>query len=251
VVVRGPGAASARADTWGTSRARERLSGSEVSNANTSRHRLLAPITHELAEQVPVYARALASHAETVAHLLARSRPGRIDLATPLSPANTAAQQVRGVRGVKRKPVTVATPARSCRTCGIALTDKSRQLCPICWPVTRNKIATQRVKAANAALAAMRAAGPDPTNMPSAAAKRSASLSLRRREEREWQPGQADDQWTLDRFEREVLPALADVPLSTIRQATGLSISACSRIRSGKLTPHRRHWQPLFSILGS
>lgn len=65
--------------------------------------RLLAPITHELAEQVPVYARALASHAETVAHLLARSRPGRIDLATPLSRANSSARQVRGQRTANRR----------------------------------------------------------------------------------------------------------------------------------------------------
>jgi hypothetical protein len=203
--------------------------------------RLLAPLTHELADQLPVYARAVAQPAETVAHLLANSSPGSIDLATPLSRGNTAARQVRGERSANRKQFATASPIRSCRTCGITLTDKSRQLCSTCWPVTRNKIATERVKAANASLAAMRAAGSDPTNTPTAATKRSASLSIRKREELAWQADQATPAWTKERYEQEVLPALASVPLSSIRQATGLSISACSRIRSGKLTPHRRH----------
>jgi hypothetical protein len=113
--------------------------------------RLLAALTHELAKQLAVYARAMAEPAETVARLIAGSRPGCIDLATPLSRGNTAARQVRGERGAERQPVTVATPAPSCRICGVKLADKSRQLCPSCWPVTRNKIAAERVKAANAA----------------------------------------------------------------------------------------------------
>jgi hypothetical protein len=120
---------------------------------------------------------------------------------------------------------------------------------PHCWPVTRIKIAAERVQAANAALAAMRAAGTDPTNTPRAAAKRSASLSARKREELAWQSDEEDSSWTRDRYERELLPALGAVPLSSIKQATGLSIPACSRIRSGNLIPHRRHWQPLFSLL--
>jgi hypothetical protein len=211
--------------------------------------RLLAPLTHELAEQLPAYGRTVAQPAETVAHLLASSSPGRIDLATPLSRGNTAAQQVRGQRSANRQPVASTAPARNCRTCGIQLADKTRQLCPTCWPVTRNKIATDRVKAANASLAAMRAAGTDPTNTPTAAAKRSASLSARKREERAWHTADEDESWTRERYEREVLPVFAGVPLSAIRQATGLSISACSRIRAGKLIPHRRHWEPLSSIL--
>jgi predicted RNase H-like nuclease len=90
----------------------------------------------------------------------------------------------------------------------------------------------------------MRATGTDPTNTPAAAAKRSASLSSRKREELAWQTDDEDESWTRGWYEREVLPAIAAVPLSTIRRATGLSISACSRIRAGKLIPHRRHWQP-------
>jgi hypothetical protein len=206
---------------------------------------------HELAEQLTSYARAVAKPAETVAHLLADTHPSPISLRTPFSRANSANRQVPGRRPANRKPIASPAPTGSCRACGITLSDKSRQLCPTCWPVTRNKIADERVKAANASLAAMRAAGTDPTNTPSAAAKRSASLSSRKREVLAWQSDGDSTVWTRDRYEREILPNLATVTLSTIRQATGLSISACSRIRSGGLIPHRSHWQPLSSILSS
>lgn len=68
------------------------------------------------------------------------------------------------------------------------------------------------------------------------------------REELEWQADEHDESWTRERYELEVVPTLVGVPLSTIKRTTGLSISACSRIRSGKLTPHRRHWHLLSSI---
>jgi predicted RNase H-like nuclease len=91
----------------------------------------------------------------------------------------------------------------------------------------------------------MRARGVDPTNAPEAAAKRSTSLSQRKREELAWTPDPNDTDWTEDRYRLDILPRLATVPLSRLEEVTGLSISACSRIRSGKLTPHRRHWPKL------
>jgi hypothetical protein len=36
---------------------------------------------------------------------------------------------------------------------------------------------------------------------------------------------------------------------SAIMRVTGLSISACSRVRSGQLIPHRRGWSLLFIIV--
>jgi len=94
----------------------------------------------------------------------------------------------------------------------------------------------------------MRAEGLDPTNTTAAAAKRSANLSRRKREELTWTPGPNDTDWTEDRYRVEVLPRLAAVPLSRLQEVTRLSISACSRIRSGKLMPHRRHWPQLAGV---
>jgi hypothetical protein len=53
---------------------------------------------------------------------------------------------------------------------------------------------------------------------------------------------------TEQQFYEEVLPHLAEVPLSKLERATGLSNSACSRIRRGKMTPHPRHWDALAAL---
>ncbi len=210
--------------------------------------RLLPPLTHELAGHLPIYAREVARHAEAVVHALAHSAPGRIELRSPLSRDNTRAAQHRGARSANRKPPSDPAPTRTCRTCGELLTDTRRQLCPTCWPITRRQIALDRATAANQALASLRALGNDPTNSPAAATKRSATLSKRKREELSWTPSAEELNLTTDWYRQHVLRSLADVPLSVIRDATGLSISACSRIRRDKLFPHRRHWLNLAAI---
>ncbi len=103
--------------------------------------RLLPPLTHELAEQLPTLARAIAPHAEAVAHLLAHSSPGKIALRTPLSRQNNIGQQVRGQRSANRRELGQPTATPTCRTCGAPLSDRRRQLCPACWPVTRSNLA--------------------------------------------------------------------------------------------------------------
>ncbi len=180
-------------------------------------------------------------------HLLASSSPSKIELRTPLTRANTAGAQLRGARSSNRRPATDPQPAPTCRTCGVALTERRRQLCAACWPITRRQLAAQRATTAHAALAALRASGQDPTTTPQAADKRSASLSKRKRQQLAWQPN-PDDNWTPERYQTEILPRLAALPLSALAAATGLSLSACSRIRSGKLTPHRRHWAALLAL---
>ncbi len=118
--------------------------------------RLVPPLTHELAEQLPDYARAVAPLAETVTHLLADSSPGKIELRTPLSRAKTTGAQLRGKRSADRRPPSTPTTTPTCRTCGVELTDTRRRLCPACWPITRTALASERAKAGNAALARMR-----------------------------------------------------------------------------------------------
>jgi hypothetical protein len=66
--------------------------------------------------------------------------------------------------------------------------------------------------------------------------------------EREWEATGAH--WAINEQQlyEEVMPRLAEVPLSKIERATGLSNSACSRIRSGRMTPHPRHWDTLAEL---
>jgi len=39
-----------------------------------------------------------------------------------------------------------------------------------------------------------------------------------------------------------IWPALRELPIKRIVEMTGLTKSACSRIRQGAVVPHRRHW---------
>jgi hypothetical protein len=44
---------------------------------------------------------------------------------------------------------------------------------------------------------------------------------------------------------------LDDFSLSEIAKATGLSLAACSRFRSGARVPHPRHWEAFVALVES
>jgi hypothetical protein len=46
-------------------------------------------------------------------------------------------------------------------------------------------------------------------------------------------------------FASEVFPLLNGVPSTAVRAATGLSISYCRRVLSGRYVPHPMHWDAL------
>lgn len=140
----------------------------------------------------------------------------------------------------------------TCRVCGVELAERRRQLCHTCWPVTRNALATERAAKGVAARAAARAAGkPDPTSTPQASAKRSSALSAVKAAEIAWRQAHPDVIADPIVWTTQIQPRLADLPLSRLQQATGLSLSACSKVRSGSLVPHVRHWGALQAALGT
>jgi hypothetical protein len=47
----------------------------------------------------------------------------------------------------------------------------------------------------------------------------------------------------LSAFQRDILPLIQEIPLSRLRQATGLSLRYVSLTRRGERTPHPRHWE--------
>ncbi len=138
---------------------------------------------------------------------------------------------------------TIVPPA--CRTCGVVLQNRRRKLCSGCWSVERRRLATDRARAGGAELSRRRLAGNDPSHNAAAAAKRRESLARSHAVQATWQLGDAAENIDLN----DVLPQLGAVPLSRIAAATGLSISACSRIRSGGLRPHARHWSALAELV--
>jgi hypothetical protein len=93
--------------------------------------RLVPPLTHLIVGAMPSYATAIAPVAEGVAHAIAGSSPGKINLRTPLTRANNKGAQIRGARSHKREPTSNVgpTPMPTCRSCGVELTERRRKLC--------------------------------------------------------------------------------------------------------------------------
>jgi hypothetical protein len=88
----------------------------------------------------------------------------------------------------------------------------------------------------------MRAAGHDPTTTPEAQRRRAASASQQRKAIVAWRDDGSFD--GVD-FRRDILPKLQGLPVRVIAAAMGASISHGSKVRSGRLIPHRRHWKAL------
>jgi hypothetical protein len=117
-------------------------------------------------------------------------------------------------------------------------------------PQARREHGLRAIERAREALRLQTLAGNDPRADAATNRKRSDAIVEQRRRSRQWKrenpSGAARDRaW----FLREVLPKLDDVPLSAIARATGLSLAACSRYRSGARVPHPRHWEALFAIV--
>jgi hypothetical protein len=93
-----------------------------------------------------------------------------------------------------------------------------------------------------AAVARKRAAGIDPSHGAAAAHRRGATMSRRRREQRDWNDTHSSTIADPELFAREILPSLQEVPLLALARATGLTYGYLSQIRSGKRVPHLRHW---------
>ncbi len=184
--------------------------------------RLLAPLTHDLAEALlPELARAVARPTEAVAHLLAGSSPNAIQLRTPLSRSNTTHAQQPGRRSENKAATAPAVKQRpTCQKCGVDLYGSARKLCPVCWPITRNEYMRQLGRA--------RSGGPTPD-----------ALDLK-----------TPTGWSLEGFQREILPLLATYSLADIEKATGLSNATASRLKRGLQVPNPRHWAALATLVG-
>ncbi len=82
-----------------------------------------------------------------------------------------------------------------------------------------------------AKIAAMRAAGHDPTSTPEAQRRRASTASKQRKAAAAWR-----DDGSLDRvdFRRDILPKLQGLPVRVIAEAMGASLSHGSKVRGGE-----------------
>jgi hypothetical protein len=213
--------------------------------------RILAPLSHELAETARDWATLVAPIAEKVTHLLADAPEARIDrLPRPLTGANRSARQVRREQTRRSPQPPTPKPMPECRRCGGPLPRRDRTYCDDCLPHYQREQYQHAFHGSGlTAIEQKKAAGTDPTHGATAAVRRAGANVTRKREAREWDErhGKLVD---LSAFERDILPLIQDVPLSRLQRATGLSLRYVSLIRRGERTPHPRHWQALIKAAG-
>jgi CRISPR-associated endonuclease Cas1 len=198
--------------------------------------RILPPLTHQLAQTLPVWAKHLAPTAEQVAEMLLEGRP------TPLTQARRSASRAhRRRKHPRHQPPAPRLPA-ACRTCGTPLPNADRSHCDECLHAIQAEQRAGFATAGPAALARQRADGHDPAHGGAASKRRSQTMHKRQLEAAAWEQ-QHDKAIDPTDFEREILPLLQGVPLSRLAQLTGLSLRYVSLIRRGERVPHPRHWE--------
>ena len=212
--------------------------------------RVAAPLTHELAETLPTWRRAVAPVAETVAHLFTDAVTGKVGKTTPLTnqkaidasaevrrrkgaearakaesahAEHRAAQPVRRRRAVAPEKA-VAAMAR-CLTCGGALTRPRHVRCEACWE--RQGGAQSR----------------------EARRRRGRSIAMARSELDAWRAEHPHASARPEDF-APIRAGLATVTLREIMAAVGCSKAAASGWRSGRHVPALARWAVLAELAG-
>jgi CRISPR-associated endonuclease Cas1 len=218
--------------------------------------RLLAPLTHELAETLPAWRQLVAPVAEQVASTLVKAEPKLDRLPTPLTEANRRADRARRRLETGARAPTLATaptPGRRCKRCGGELPEANRgrrTYCDACLPHYQRDRYEAFVEAGRVKFSGQRAQGIDPSHGGEAAARRGGAISRRRLELRDWQATHDGEPADPDLFKREILPAIQTLSLSDLVRATGLAHGYLSQIRRGEKTPHPRHWPAFAASIG-
>ncbi len=206
--------------------------------------RVAAPLSHELATTLPTWRRAVAGHAEAVAHVLADQVAGKLALGTPLTNAKSTAAQAavrrrktaeararaeavntehRLARPIRRPRTTdvekAATLFATCVDCGGPLARSRHVRCPACWDR-------------------------QPGQSRDARKRRGRSIAMARSELERWKAEHPHANADPAAFE-PIRAGLATVKLSTIMAACGVSKATASAWRSGRYVPPLRHWEQL------
>jgi hypothetical protein len=213
--------------------------------------RVLAPLTHQLAETAPMWARLVAPVVEQVAIELVRASGSGLTVPTPLTQANrSAGRKVERPAKVTR-PKSMSPPklAAACLSCGGTVPAPDRLYCNNCLPEVRAEQQAAFVASGPEVLAARRADGCDPAHGGETARKRGSQVRTRADELRQWE--HMNEQPDSRLFIETVLPCIESVSVTKLTQATGLSRRYCWLVRKGERVPHARHWEQFRCAGGS
>ena len=206
--------------------------------------RILPPLTHYLAESMPLWAKAVAPVAEHVAQAFAKESSHMSRVPTPITQANRRAARDevrRRSREASAKPRLIL-----CRSCGVVLASAKRLYCDDCGRERQAEVLAAFKASGPARLEELRDQGTDPSGTEEARKKLGGKNAMRMDEAWEWDRKHTRPDRAV--FVREILPHLQEVPVRKIAAATGLSRHYCSRIRRGIHVPHPRHWNALRTL---
>ena len=220
--------------------------------------RILAPLTHVLADTLPIWRRLAAPLAEDVASVFARD--AEISAHTPLTETRRTEGRRHAARAkASRVDETTSGPqpfamsamdpeaserslVERCAICGSDLPRASRRkFCDRCLP-TSQLLRTEKLRAAGQqALQRMRGSDNDPAQSLAAKQKRAGSSRDRMLAVRAWERlnGKVHD-W--DRYEAQVIPVIKVMTVPELVHVTGLSRHYCWQVRDGKKRLHPMHW---------
>jgi CRISPR-associated endonuclease Cas1 len=150
--------------------------------------RLLAPLTHELAETLPAWRKLIAPVVERVAAQLLQGEPTIGKLPTPLTEANRRADRARRHNHTNTPTqVKAPSPERRCKRCGGGLPHRGRVYSDDCLPYYQRDLYHAFAETGRAAVAQRRAEGIDPSHGGVAAERRGATIARSKRELQEWE----------------------------------------------------------------
>jgi hypothetical protein len=247
--------------------------------------RVLPPLTHRIAEAMSTWAQALGPVVEHVARILSTSSPYDVSVpsvltrdkhkaaaarrvAAPRSPAGRAVISLGpnpgGIapRGKQRQRPSVSAqpllPRRTCRGCGQILpaleqdhAATRRWWCDGCRPERRAEL-DDRMRSASAVAAEQHRAktGLLPSHTDEAQARRRQTNRRRQLARLAWEADHGGASPDVDWYTEQIAPKLADLSLTEIAGALGVSTSSASKFRRGLRAPAPRHWTQLATLLG-
>jgi CRISPR-associated endonuclease Cas1 len=212
--------------------------------------RVLAPLTHELAESASRWCRTVGAVAEQVAADLAKMGEGRVRrVSTPLTQRSRAGAVRQSYGHEARKPSRSRKVQPTCRSCGAPTPRQGYLYCDRCRPERRAEALTALQEARRVAQSRRTREGQDPSRSEEALAKQRLAMQRRRREERQWEEAGGEQQ-DPSVFIEQILPLIQPLSTLLLSRATGLSRSYCLDVRAGRYVPHPRHWEAFRAAAG-
>ena len=199
--------------------------------------RLMASFALQLSETAPTWARAVAPLAEQIARIFSESVPKR---SKRIFPSTRLTQNSRREgRGIPPN-LSTETPPRPdtiCRNCGKST--RGAHYCGACSPMALRENLVNAAKLGRIA-----------THAPKGEARRAATMRRQETAKRAWRPSDLPEWLTGEFYREKIQPRLAGITVSSIASVLSISEPYATNIRSGKRTPHPRHWERLAQRVG-